>query len=176
MVTPRWVRVLCCEGSQEDELTVEFLSTFRYDTCSLTYPGAVSFTLGWSLRAMSVAQFVISMGIYNQEDVAPRDFEGLLRGISWAARPGYVTEADMDSYWGMISVPPHTDRLATKIHNPLIRYIHRILACTLIPRPSCKDKDPSRYAMGLGAKLRSTRRLGGNFEFNRNSSCCVPRS
>ncbi|KAL8260172.1 hypothetical protein R6Q59_028125 [Mikania micrantha] len=101
----------------------------------------MSFALGRTIRGMSVAQFAVSMGIYTQEEVAAGEFEGLLRGVSRAVRPGYVTEEEMAVYWRMISVPPHTDRqLATEIRDPLLCYIHRIMVCTLSPRHFGKDK------------------------------------
>ncbi|KAD5508237.1 hypothetical protein E3N88_15940 [Mikania micrantha] len=63
MMTPQWTSVLRCSWLQYDELTVEFLSTFQYDTGSLMHPVAVSLTLivGWPPR--SVIPFLdISIG------------------------------------------------------------------------------------------------------------------
>ncbi|KAL8208628.1 hypothetical protein R6Q57_008040 [Mikania cordata] len=75
------------------------------------------------------------------EQVTAPDFEGLLGGFTRAARPGYITEEDLSAYWRTISTQPKTDRrLASHIRDPFLRYIHRIVGCTLIPRNSGKDK------------------------------------
>ncbi|KAL8204335.1 hypothetical protein R6Q57_009958 [Mikania cordata] len=141
MMTPQWAPLLRCTWLQYDELTVEFLSTFRYDARSLSYPGAVSFALGRQTHTMSVAQFAVAFGLYTQEQVAAPDFEGLLKGFTREARPGYIIEDDLSAYWRTISTQPHTDhRLATQIRDPFLRYIHRIVGSTLVPRHSGKDK------------------------------------
>ncbi|KAL8205465.1 hypothetical protein R6Q57_009016 [Mikania cordata] len=137
--------MLRCEGPQYAELTVEFLSTFRYNTCSLTSPGAVSFALRRTTHRMSVIEFAVSMGIFSREEVAANEFEGLLWGVSRAARPRYVTEEEMAVYRRSIVVPPHTNRRqATQIRDPLFRYIHRILANTLIPPTLVRSRIVSR--------------------------------
>ncbi|KAD5508382.1 hypothetical protein E3N88_16085 [Mikania micrantha] len=141
MLTPPWVYLLRCRWPQYAELTVEFHSTFQYNARSVTTPGAVSFALGRTAHSMSVADFVVAMGIYTREEVTARAFEDLLLGVSRAARPEHVTEDEMTAFWSTIAIPPHTDRrLATQIRDPLLRYIHRILTSTLIPRHSGKDK------------------------------------
>ncbi|KAL8239968.1 hypothetical protein R6Q59_016535 [Mikania micrantha] len=141
MMTPQWTSLLRCSWLQYDELTVEFLSTFQYDTRSLTYPRVVSFALGRQTHTMSVAHFAVAFGLYSQEQVAAPDFEGLLRGSARAPTPGYVTEEELSAFWRTISTQPNTDlRLASQIRDPFLRYIHRILGSTLIPRSSGKDK------------------------------------
>ncbi|KAL8216177.1 hypothetical protein R6Q57_023014 [Mikania cordata] len=138
---PQWAPLLRCSWLQYDELTVEFLSSLQYDTRSLSYPGAVSFALGRQTHTMSVAEFAVAFGLYTQEQVAAADFEDHLRGFTRAARVGYVTEDDLSAYWRTISTHPRTDRrLATQIRDPFIKYIHRILGCTLIPRHFGKEK------------------------------------
>ncbi|KAL8234969.1 hypothetical protein R6Q59_021069 [Mikania micrantha] len=120
-----------------DELTVEFLSTFQYDTGSLTHPGAVLFALGRHTHTMSVAQFAVAFGLYSQEQVTDRDFESLLRGSARVTRPGFVADDDLATFWVAISTQPHTDRkLASQIRDPFLRYIHRIIGNTFIPRHS----------------------------------------
>ncbi|KAL8258395.1 hypothetical protein R6Q59_030436 [Mikania micrantha] len=143
MLTPPWVYLLRCRWPQYAELTVEFHSTFQYDARSVTTPGAVAFALGRTAHSMIVADFAVAMGIYTREEVTARAFEDLLLGVSRAARPGHATEYEMAAFWSTIAIPPHTDRrLATHIRDPLLRYIHRILTSTLIPRHSGKDKVP----------------------------------
>ncbi|KAD2392998.1 hypothetical protein E3N88_39975 [Mikania micrantha] len=147
MMTPQWTSVLRCSWLQYDELTVEFLCTFQYDTGSLTHPEAVSFALRRQTQThtMSVAQFAVAFGLYSQEQVAAPDFEGLLRGSARAAMPGFVADDDLSAFWGTISTQPNTDRrLVSQIRDPFLRYIHRILGSTLIPRRSGMDKHVTR--------------------------------
>ncbi|KAL8199990.1 hypothetical protein R6Q57_011329 [Mikania cordata] len=140
MMTPQWEPLLRCGWLQYDELTVEFLSTFQYDTRSLTQPRAVSFALGRQTDTMSVSQLAVAFGLYTQEQVAAPNFEGLLRGSARAATPGYIKEEDLSSFWRTISTQPNTDRrLASQIRDPFLRYIHRIVGSTLIPRNSGND-------------------------------------
>ncbi|KAL8233296.1 hypothetical protein R6Q57_003074 [Mikania cordata] len=96
---------------------------------------------GRQTHTMSVAQFAVAFGLYTQEQVTAPDFEGLLRGFTRAARPGYITEEDLSAYWKTISTQPNTDpRLAFQIRDLFLKYIHRIVGSTLIPRNSGKDK------------------------------------
>ncbi|KAI3744489.1 hypothetical protein L1987_57571 [Smallanthus sonchifolius] len=114
-IDARWTTALACDATQYMELTVEFHTTFRYVTGQFEEPAAVSFALGRHVFEMSVPQFAVAMGWY--------------------------TEAGLRDFWNSIADGPYSSSLVeSSIRDPIIRYIHRILACTLIGRRSGIEK------------------------------------
>ena len=55
LITPRWMRLLDVRRPAYHELTLEFHSTFRFDSARLTSMGGVSFALGRWTHIMSIA-------------------------------------------------------------------------------------------------------------------------
>jgi hypothetical protein len=110
--------------------TLEFLSTlcFKKDKDNLTDPNhSVSFSLDNQEFDMSLSQFCDKMGFANaglihgshNEDTRPQDY-------------------DQQEFWLKISGHDHFEAKSAKasmIHNPVFRYVHRIMSCTVFGRP-----------------------------------------
>ena len=80
LITPRWRRLLDVRRPAYHELTLEFHSTFRFDSARLTSLGAVSFALGRRTHIMSVAQFAVHAGLYTEEETSQPVFTESLMG------------------------------------------------------------------------------------------------
>ncbi|KAL8231110.1 hypothetical protein R6Q57_000888 [Mikania cordata] len=113
-------------------LTVEFLSTFRYRAHQAAVreqddeelPPDIEFSLCGQHLEMSIERFAVHLGIYYEPETVRDDFtQGLTQ----------VEDGVMRAWWTQISDTSFTGhRLrATKIRDPLIRYIHRCIVTTI---------------------------------------------
>ena len=91
---------------------------------------------------MSPSQFAFWCGFYTEEEVRDPGFGTLLRGIFPTARPEGITIEDIRAFWATIAWIDYSpkDAIETQIRDPVYRYIHRILASTLIARKSGTEK------------------------------------
>ncbi|MFS7997556.1 hypothetical protein Hanom_Chr12g01143141 [Helianthus anomalus] len=105
---------------------LEFLRTLKYKRTEpdLFYSDAVEFRCGAVWYSFSVAQFGVHFGLYTEEDAAKAEFTKALREL-----PDNFRHAA----WALIGVGHYnpTSTKSTKIRDPLIRYIHRVLSSSL---------------------------------------------
>ncbi|KAL8223230.1 hypothetical protein R6Q57_020629 [Mikania cordata] len=133
LLGPKWVRVLACDWPQYKELTMEFHSTFMYDDSEFDSLDAVSFSLGRQVYEMSILQFAVVSGFYTEDEVLSPMFGSSLRGATKKNRDFCLFEVDLSEFWATIADSPFsTSMLESDIRDPLLRYIHRVLECTLV--------------------------------------------
>ncbi|KAJ0615484.1 hypothetical protein HanIR_Chr02g0074681 [Helianthus annuus] len=125
-----------CDAPQYYQLTLEFHSTFYY-----RHPGGfdkadvVSFSLGKRIFNMTLLQFAEATGFYSCQEVESDEFRGLLRYVTKEAKEACVLTADLQRFWASISTTPYSGNMvASDIRDPLYRFVHKILAATLIGR------------------------------------------
>ncbi|KAD5961049.1 hypothetical protein E3N88_12522 [Mikania micrantha] len=141
LLGPRWTTVLACDWPQYKELALEFHSTFMYDDSEFDSMDAVSFALGRRVYEMSIPQFAVATGFYTEEEVMLPRFTTCLRGASKKNRECCLSEADLSDFWATIADSPFsTSMVESEIRDPVLRYIHRVLACTVIGRYSGEEK------------------------------------
>ncbi|KAI7744702.1 hypothetical protein M8C21_010517, partial [Ambrosia artemisiifolia] len=181
MLGVRWRRALTPEAPQYRELTVEFHSTVKYRSGDFLDPDIVTFSLGRRVHSMSVPTFAIHTGLYTDEEARAPAFEQLLRGVRSDTTPTRgMTQQRLEEFWDTIadcaydqSVPVTHMRLeefwdtiadcaydqsvpVTHITDPLIRYLHRIIACTILARHDGQEKCSYRDLFVLHAIVTGT--------------------
>ncbi|KAK1419649.1 hypothetical protein QVD17_28883 [Tagetes erecta] len=142
-ISGKWKEVLKCDRPQYGELTIEFLSTFHWNDGSFNEPDAVSFALGRHTHEMSIPQFAVHTGFYTQEEIATPEFLTGLRGAfkGPVRKECCLNASDLANFWSTISTAPFSKAMVgTYIKDPILRYIHKILSCTIIARKSGEDK------------------------------------
>ncbi|KAL8208863.1 hypothetical protein R6Q57_008275 [Mikania cordata] len=121
-------------------ITVEFLSTFRYQAHQAAVrveedaelPPDIEFSLGGQHFDMSIERFAVHLGIYYEPETVLDDFgQGLTQG----------EEGVMRAWWAQISDTSFTGHRvrATMIRDPLIRYIHRCIVTTISGRVQSQE-------------------------------------
>ncbi|KAD3640814.1 hypothetical protein E3N88_30037 [Mikania micrantha] len=141
LLGPKWRRVLACDWPQYKELTIEFHSTFMYDDSEFESLDAISFSLGRRVYEMSIPQFAVVCGFYTEDEALSPDFVQVLRGATKKDRDFCLSEVDLSEFWATIADAPFsTSMLESNIRDPLLRYIHRVLACTVVGRSSGEEK------------------------------------
>ncbi|KAJ0462832.1 hypothetical protein HanHA300_Chr14g0508451 [Helianthus annuus] len=104
-------------------------------------PGVVSFVLGKRIFNMTLPQFVVQIGFYTQQEVEDPGFIGLLRGVVKKKQDHCVVKADLARFWRTIAISPFSNNMvASDIRDPLYRFVHKILAATLIGRQEGDNK------------------------------------
>ncbi|KAJ0575400.1 hypothetical protein HanIR_Chr05g0212311 [Helianthus annuus] len=136
-----WSRLF--ELAMEDsclELTVEFLSTFTYAPHPADYvenPAfpvhEVTFRLAGQEFEMSVREFAVHTGLYTEPEL---DTDMYTQAVTMMDRQTLI------SFWRVISRAPFGKswQKATTIRDPLHRYLHHVIASTIVPRGSSKEK------------------------------------
>ncbi|MFS8024473.1 hypothetical protein Hanom_Chr16g01463661 [Helianthus anomalus] len=116
------------------ELTMEFDSTFIYrHPGGFDEPDVVSFALGKQVFNMSLIQFAEATGFYSAEEVVSDEFRGLLRQVVRDESEACVLKEDLARFWHTIAISPFSNNLvASDIRDPVYRFVHKILASTLI--------------------------------------------
>ncbi|KAD5802902.1 hypothetical protein E3N88_14262 [Mikania micrantha] len=141
VVRDEWRTALDCRWPQYMELTVEFHSTFRQMSGSFDDPAAVSFALGRRTFSMSIPQFAIATGFYTDEQVRAPEFAQSLRAVVREPSDLGITERQLEEFWSSIADGPFTSAIIeSSIRDPLIRYVHRMVSCTLIGRRAGVEK------------------------------------
>ncbi|KAL8217790.1 hypothetical protein R6Q57_021163 [Mikania cordata] len=143
MLGPKWVRVLACDWPQYKELTIEFHSIFMYDDSEFDSIDAVSFSQGRRVYEMTIPQFAVVSGFYTEDEVMSPGLMSSLRGATKKNKDFCLSEVDLSEFWATIADSPFsTSMLESDIRDPLLRYLHRVLACTLR-----RQEDAMRYLM-----------------------------
>ncbi|KAF5814804.1 hypothetical protein HanXRQr2_Chr03g0115241 [Helianthus annuus] len=136
-----WSRLF--ELAMEDsypELTIEFLSTFTYAPHPADYmedPNfpvhEVTFRLAGQEFQMSVREFAVVTGLYTEPEL---DTDLYTQAVTMMDRQTLI------SFWRAISRAPFGKswQKATTIRDPLYRYLHHVIASTIVPRGSSKEK------------------------------------
>jgi len=141
MLGPRWINVLSCDWPQYRELTVEFHSTFIHHDDQYDEVDIVSFALGRQVFEMTIPQFAVATGFYTEEEVHSPEFLTRLRGANRRQRDYSIGEAELSAFWTSIADSPFSNSMVeSDIKDPILRYIHRVLACTMIDRYSGEEK------------------------------------
>jgi len=124
-----WIDLVGCPHYTFTTLTLEFLSTlyFVQDKKSASNPEYnVSFCLGNMQYNMSLSEFCDRMGFASA---------GL---IHTSRNKHMLLNYDKQEFWSQINGRDHYDSRTAKasmIHNPVFRYVHRVIACTVFGRP-----------------------------------------
>ncbi|KAL8224280.1 hypothetical protein R6Q57_019755 [Mikania cordata] len=141
LLGPKWVRVLACDWPRYKELTMEFHSTFMYDDSEFDSLDAISFSLGRQVYEMTIPQFAVVSGFYTEEEVMSPRFVSSLRGATKKNRDFCISDVDLSEFWATIADSPlSTSMLESGIRDPILRYVHRVLACTVVGRSSGEEK------------------------------------
>ncbi|KAJ0670729.1 hypothetical protein HanOQP8_Chr13g0477831 [Helianthus annuus] len=142
LLGPKFRMVLDCDAPQYYELTLEFHSTFQY-----RYPGGfdepdvVSFVLGKRILNMTLPQFAEATGFYSCQEVESEEFRGLLRQVVKERHDYWVLKKELARFWCTIAISPFSNNMvASDIRDPLYRFVHKILAATLIGRHEGDNK------------------------------------
>ncbi|MFS7945401.1 hypothetical protein Hanom_Chr06g00523871 [Helianthus anomalus] len=76
-----------------------------------------------------------------EEEVLEPGFVTLLRGVVKKAQDHCVLKEELVRFWGTIATAPFSNNMvASDIRDPVHRFIHKILASTLIGRPEGDNK------------------------------------
>ncbi|MFS7988850.1 hypothetical protein Hanom_Chr11g01039711 [Helianthus anomalus] len=95
----------------------------------------VSFVLGKRIFNMTLLQFAAATGFYTQQEVEDHGFVSLLRGVVKKRQDHCVLKEDLARFWPTIATSPFSKNMvASDIRDPLYRFVHKILAATLIGR------------------------------------------
>ncbi|KAF5760123.1 hypothetical protein HanXRQr2_Chr16g0749591 [Helianthus annuus] len=90
---------------------------------------------------MTLPQFAVATGFYTQQEVHEPGFVTLLRGVVKKAQDFCVMKEDLARFWGTIATAPFSNNMvASDIRDPVHRFIHKILAATLIGRHEGDNK------------------------------------
>ncbi|KAL8224011.1 hypothetical protein R6Q57_019486 [Mikania cordata] len=123
------------------EPTTTWLPKPKYQSAKFDAEDTVSFALGRRVYEMSIPQFVVATGFYTEDEVMSPRFPSCLRGASKKNRDFCLSEVDLSEFWGTIYDSPFsTNMVEFEIRDPVLRYIHRVLACTVMGRYSGEEK------------------------------------
>ncbi|KAL8251324.1 hypothetical protein R6Q59_035017 [Mikania micrantha] len=97
----------------------------------------LTFRLGGRWRRISVAQFATQMGLYTEGELDMDVFDGL---------HDFEDEVEKATFWAEVAEGVYDPRrvMATKLHDPLHRLIHRILVGTILQRGDSLGNVPTR--------------------------------
>ncbi|KAL8218820.1 hypothetical protein R6Q57_022193 [Mikania cordata] len=113
-------------------ITVEFLSTFVFRPRAADQPQAdpdqpeVSFRLCGLAYAMSLAEFGNALGLYTEEELEMPIYTSAIHTAD---------DAVVSAWWPRIGDEPFVRAArVTRIRDPLIRYLHRVIASSITGR------------------------------------------
>jgi hypothetical protein len=123
-----WDRFIFSNPPTYRNLTLEFLSAFRYERNrgNPSHGGLVSFRLFGKTYRLTTREIADYLGV----PCGPDAFTEV--------QDDTFMESELKRYWGSISGNPNSspdDRFSTEIHNPAIRYLHMIIAYTFLGKP-----------------------------------------
>ncbi|KAJ0746309.1 hypothetical protein HanPI659440_Chr05g0192551 [Helianthus annuus] len=141
LLGPRLRLLMDCPLDQYEELVLEFHSTWKHKEGKFAENNVVSFSLGRKVFEMNMAQFAVASGYYTEEEVKEPGFSTSLRGVYSIDRDYSVGAAELRHFWSAISDHRfELMNLITSVHNPIYRYVLKILSTTLVGRKSGKNK------------------------------------
>ncbi|KAJ0845821.1 hypothetical protein HanRHA438_Chr15g0717971 [Helianthus annuus] len=84
---------------------------------------------------MTLPQFAEATGFYSCQEVESDEFRGLLRYVVKEEKEFCVMAGDLQRFWATIATTPYSSNMvASDIRDQLYRFVHKILAATLIGR------------------------------------------
>ncbi|MCI02100.1 hypothetical protein A2U01_0023132, partial [Trifolium medium] len=124
----RWERFIFSNLPTYRSLTLEFLSSFKYDPNHGQYirSDLVSFRLFGNTYSFTHREIAEFLGVPSGPDAFIR------------VQDDTFIESELKRYWGSISGNPNSTpdaRNSTEIHNPTLRYFHMIIAHTFFGKP-----------------------------------------
>ncbi|KAL8209363.1 hypothetical protein R6Q57_006095 [Mikania cordata] len=141
-------------------ITVEFLSTFVFRPRAANQPQAdpdqpeVSFRLCGLAYAMSLAKFGNAFGLYTEEELEMTIYTSAI----------HTADDVIGAWWPRIGDEPFVRAArVTRIRYPLIRYLHRVIASSIIGRGMSQEwctYGGCRYAGLCTGSFRQTDRAG----------------
>ncbi|KAK1417157.1 hypothetical protein QVD17_26280 [Tagetes erecta] len=136
-----WRKVIDVPSQQYQEFVYEFFSTFRFDKkAELDTKKAVRFTLGGLKISWSIREFAWRSGLYTKSATQQVAFTESVRCISEPDAVG-VTLRNLMEFWPTIGEDDYKPGIAsTKIRDPVIRYVHRVIGGTILGRFNGTDK------------------------------------
>ncbi|KAJ0430957.1 hypothetical protein HanRHA438_Chr17g0839181 [Helianthus annuus] len=142
LLGPKFRMALDCDAPQYYELTMEFHSTFYYrHPGGFDEPNVVSFVLGKRIFNMSLPQFAEATGFYTVQEVESEEFRGLKRQVVKEEHDYCVLKEELARFWRTIAISPFSNNMvASDIRDPVYRFVHKILASTLIGRHEGDNK------------------------------------
>ena len=128
---PHWQRLFSISRSVYHELALEFFATFHLITPLTDYEreDALTFRLAGAERRLSLRQFAVLMGLYQQEELDTPAFTEAI--TDW---PEGVTPI---SFWPEIGLGQYTSPTvpkSSKLRDPLHRVLHRAIVHSLTAR------------------------------------------
>lgn len=135
-----WSRLFRIHGSIYIEATYEFFSTFEYNgSKSNIHKKSIRFMLGGQLRRLSIVEFGVAFGLYDEDDLAHLEFENHVKEgrkvLDFSQNVEMWNEIASGGYNGVGRAPSYT-----LIRDPKIRIICYILVLVVIGRKSGLDK------------------------------------
>ncbi|KAL8217275.1 hypothetical protein R6Q57_024112 [Mikania cordata] len=114
-------------------ITVEFLSTFVYRPCGPDYqpqagaqPSEISFRLCGFAYELSLAEFGNALGLYTEQELTMPIYTTVIHTAG---------DAVVSAWWPRIGDEPFVRAArVTRIRDPLIRYLHRVIASSITGR------------------------------------------
>ncbi|CAJ2652679.1 unnamed protein product [Trifolium pratense] len=124
-----WDNFIFSDLSTFRNLTLEFLSSFKYEPNRGTYlhGGLVTFRMLGHTYHLTTHEIAEILGV-------PSGLNAFTK-----VQDDSFMDSELDYYWGSISGNPNTAlsaRYNTEIHNPAIRYFHKIIAHTFFRKPT----------------------------------------
>ncbi|MFS7934607.1 hypothetical protein Hanom_Chr05g00393551 [Helianthus anomalus] len=90
---------------------------------------------------MTLPQVAEATGFYSCQEVESEEFRGLLRQVVKERQDYCVLKKELGRFWRTISISPFSNNMvASDIRDPLYRFVHKILAATLIGRHEGDNK------------------------------------
>ncbi|KAL8210655.1 hypothetical protein R6Q57_005092 [Mikania cordata] len=127
----------------------EFFCTFRFlhpqTSGPRQHPGQVQFRLGGELHRMTLPEFGVLLGLYTEEEI-DTDLYRLARHEDF--------DDVIASWWPQISDSPWLGKArVSTMRDPLHRYIHRVLAYTIVGRNQSQEWCTQTYLFYLHSIL-----------------------
>ncbi|KAL8255384.1 hypothetical protein R6Q59_033605 [Mikania micrantha] len=140
LITEPWSCLFYINRPQYRELILKFFSSYSFSFPSQNIYRkrfGLTFRLGGIWRRLSVAQFATRMGLYTEGELASKVFDGL---------HDFEDEIEKATFWAEVAEGVYDPRRAkaTKLCDPLHRFIHRILVGTILQRGDSLGNVPTR--------------------------------
>ncbi|KAD7477029.1 hypothetical protein E3N88_00165 [Mikania micrantha] len=150
LITEPWSRLFYYNRPQYRELLLEFFASYSFSFPSQNVYRkrfGLTFRLGGRWRRLSVAQFATRMGLYTEGELDSEIFDGL---------HDFEDEIEKATFWAEVAEGVYDPRRAkaTKLRDPLHRFIHRILVSTIMQRGDSLGNVPTRDLFYLYCLIR----------------------
>ncbi|KAD5507914.1 hypothetical protein E3N88_15617 [Mikania micrantha] len=150
LITEPWSRLFYINRPQYRELLMEFFASYSFSFPSQNVYRkrfGLTFRLGGRWRRFSVAQFATRMGLYTEGELDSEIFDEL---------HDFEDKIEKAMFWAEVAEGVYDPRRAkaTKLRDPLHRFIHRILVSTIMQRGDSLGNVPTRDLFYLYCLIR----------------------